>query len=213
MEIKRRDSSTYMKSFQDKLIEKLLENSKEKENKLKQRIKYWLKEEIHKIRTQQISLTDIAFPCKLSRLPEDYKNTPIQVRSLLNTQKMTSSFKKKIGENYYYIYVKPQTKAKIKTRIKFKNLDIDDIVLEKNLSRKEGIKYANNQLVTSINDKEISVLHEREKLSDVLAFDEEYQRHIKDVNWDIMIERNIHSKAKIIFQGMGWNYSEIMEDK
>jgi len=58
IEAKRKDSTEFMKRFQNELLDKI----KNKENK--ENIFNWIKEEIKQLPNQQ--LKDIAFPCKLS---------------------------------------------------------------------------------------------------------------------------------------------------
>lgn len=93
VEAKRKDSTVFMKKFQRELIDKIL-NEEPKQDILK-----WINKKIEEI--QFAPLEDIAFPCKLARSPENYKNTPIFLRALNNT----GNFEKKVGEPYYYLYM------------------------------------------------------------------------------------------------------------
>jgi len=151
-------------------------------------------------------LTAIAFPCRLAKDPATYKNKPIFVRAIENTPE----FNTKIGSNFNYIYVKPKEEREIKTIIKLKDTG-DSIVLDENLSRKEGLEYAHNHWSKNLSSKQISVLHKKEKAKDVLAFDEENFEHIdKDsIDWKRIIERNITMKLQTIFEAMGWDMKEI----
>jgi hypothetical protein len=57
----------------------------------------WIKEEIKNFPNQE--LIDIAFPCKMAKQKEAYKNVPIFSRALDNTPE----FSAKIGDSFYYI--------------------------------------------------------------------------------------------------------------
>ena len=87
-----------MKKFQEGLIDLLLIDRAEKENVLT-----WIEDKLDKFKEAPIE--DIAVPCKINRT--DYKNVPIFVRALNNTQAIDKTFQKRIGEKYYYIYVIP----------------------------------------------------------------------------------------------------------
>lgn len=100
VEAKRKDSTIFMKAFQKELINKILDNEK------KEKIIAWIKEQIDIVKEQP--LQDISFPCKLARSPEEYKNTPIFLRALRNTE----SFDKRIGEPYYYIFMEGKDDTK-----------------------------------------------------------------------------------------------------
>lgn len=99
VEVKRKDSTKYMKAFQDNLIDLIL-NKTSKEEVIK-----WIDLKLSTFRDEPI--TDIAVPCKVGR--KDYKNIPVFVRALENTQQIID-FKKRIGEKFYYIYVIPTKK-------------------------------------------------------------------------------------------------------
>jgi len=43
----------------------------------------------------------------------------------------------------------------------------------------------------------------------VLAFDEEKKDHIKNIDFDKMIERNITNKVDVIFKAMSWDTFEL----
>ena len=201
VEAKRKDSTEFMKKFQKELILKILDKHE------KATIIDWIKSEIKRIRTQ--SLKDIAFPCKLARQVEEYKNVPIFVRALQNT----SNFKKKIGDPFYYIYVKPDGEQDVKTLIYVDGELVES--LNKNLSRKEGIEFlmTTRQLLRDKNCK-IQVLHQKSKPKDVKAFDEDNYAHINrdTVDWELMIKRNIWMKLSVIFEAMNWDLKNLLEE-
>ena len=214
LEIKRKDSTKYLKEFQEKLFDKILEKGRRLTNEEKETIINWVKDEIQTITNKP--LQDIAFPCKLSKTSEEYKNKPIFVRALENTPEFDS----KIGNNFYYIYVKPQEEPEIKTVIKIKgNLEetdgvsYGDIILSKNLNRKEGIEYARKQWKQNeLDTKLIRVLHKKEKHKNVLDFDEENYEYIDKfkIDWERIIERNILNKAEVIFDAMDWDMKKVL---
>jgi len=153
VEAKRKDSTEFMKKFQEKLIDLILDGKEQEE------VVEWINKKKEEIKG--VPLEDIAFPCKLGRPLEDYKNLPIFVRALNNTP----NFDKRIGDNYYWIYVISQGQD------------------------------------------------EKGKPKNVMAFDKKHQDHIDDVDWDLIIERNITMKAEVIFQAMVWDFSKIATPK
>jgi len=118
IEVKRSNSTKFMKYFQNELIEKVL-NKESKED-----IVIWIKTEIERIKT--LPLMEIGFPCKLARPVEEYtKKDEIFVRALRNTQRLIK-YKKKIGERYYWIPIKPEIddKGLLVRGIKEKAIDV-----------------------------------------------------------------------------------------
>ena len=207
VESKRKDSTKFMVDFQKELFNKIHADIP------KEKIFTWIKQQTKEIK--HAPLQDIAFPCRLAKDPTQYKNRPIFVRALDNTPE----FSAKIGSSFYYIYVKPQAESKTKTIIKIKTdvskaeIAYQDITLDKNLTRKEGIEYARKHWdKPEMDSKIISVLHKKEKPKDVLAFDEDNQEHIHRgyVAWQRIIERNILMKLETVFEAMGWNIKEIL---
>lgn len=91
VEAKRKDSTVFMKKFQRTLIDKILDREPKKD------ILKWIKLQISLIKDAPIE--DIAFPCKLGRPIDQYKNVPIFLRALRNTE----GFNKKVGDPFYYI--------------------------------------------------------------------------------------------------------------
>lgn len=95
LEMKRSNSSKFEAKFQEELIEKLLN----KENKLD--ILKWIK--IKKQDLKELGLDEIGFPCKVA--DRIYKNEPIFIRALKNTQILNKDFIVEKGELFYYTYV------------------------------------------------------------------------------------------------------------
>jgi len=202
LEIKRKDSTEYLSKFQDILLDKIM--NKESKDK----IFNWIKNEIKNLKNKP--LKEIAFPCKISKPIKDYKSVPIFARALENTE----NFKRRIGQSYYWIYIKPQEKPKRKTQIIVKGyLEGEDYkeILDKDLSRSEGIEYITNKLELEEDKYKISILHRKEKPKNVIAFDEETQDNIDKniIDWKLMIERNILMKLETPFTAMGWEVKEI----
>lgn len=48
------------------------------------------------------------------------------------------------------------------------------------------------------------------KLINVMAFDNKQQKHIENIDWDTMIEKNIIDKALPIFNAMGWSKNKLL---
>lgn len=203
VESKRKDSTKFMVNFQTTLFDKIHKETPKAE------IFSWIKQQMKEIK--DAPLQDIAFPCRLAKDPNEYKNRPIFVRAVDNTPE----FETKIGNSFYYIYVKPQGENKTKTIIKIKpteDMSYGTIELDENLSRKEGIDYARTHFKKEFDSKQISVLHRKDKPKNVLAFNEEIQDHIHRgfVDWDRIIQRNILMKLETIFTAMKWNTQEIL---
>jgi len=97
VEMKRKDSTNYLVTFQKTLINKILDNEP------KDKIFDWLKNEIANFKNQK--LIDISFPCKISKSSEDYKSKPIFVRAVENTKEFTP----KTGDSFYYIFMEGHT--------------------------------------------------------------------------------------------------------
>jgi len=195
IEVKRKDSTIYLKGFQTELLEKLM-NKESKEN-----IISWIKNEIKGLRSK--SLQDISFPAKLSS--KKYKSIPIFKRALDSTE----GFKKKTGQLFYWVYVKPMNEPKIETHVY-----VDDEIYEikkENISKKDIVLTYGEK---NIDKKRIKVLHKKDKPINVQAFDEETFEHIDRniVDWDLMEKRNIINKIDVIFEAMGWDLNSIKED-
>ena len=198
IESRRKDSTEFIKKFQTELIDKIF--NKESKNDI---IK-WIKSKIISIR--EVPIEEISFPCRLGRKPEEYKNVPIFLRALRNTE----GFEKKVGDPFYYIYIVPdERERKVTTQIYIDN-ELKE-TLNKNVSRKEIIKSCAEQ---KIDKSRIKVLHKKSKVADVIAFDEENNKHIdkNKIDWKRIIERNIYMKLTTIFEAMKWNISEVIND-
>jgi DNA polymerase I len=102
IEAKRKDSTEYMKNFQKAFLEKI------HQKEAKEKIFEWIKTEINNFKAQK--LQDIAFPCKIAKAPEEYKNIPIFVRAIKNTPNL--SFNPKVGDNFYYVYMEGKDEDK-----------------------------------------------------------------------------------------------------
>jgi len=191
IESKRKDSTIYLKYFQTELLEKLM-NKESKES-----IVVWVKNEIQKLRNQP--LQDISFPAKVSA--KNYKNIPIFKRALDSTE----NFNKKVGDLFYWIYVKPIKEPKVETHI-YVDGEIYEIKKE-DVSKKDVIlTYAKKEIEKS----RIKVLHKKEKLQNVQAFDEEQFNHIdrNTIDWELMEKRNILNKTEVIFEALDWDINQ-----
>lgn len=124
-------------------------------------------------------LKDIAFPFQISQT--DYKSIPIFMRATQYTDEIIPNFSKDYHNELYYIYVMPFGKAERHSSSMRKNKE----------TGKRELKISN-----TIIDK------------DVLAFDENTE-HIKEVNYDEMIRRNILDKAEKLFAALGWDFTQI----
>ena len=211
IEAKRKDSTIFQKTFQKELLKQL------KEEKSKEDIISWIQQQFEVIKTAP--LEEIGFPCKLAQAKENYKNIPIFVRALENTE----NFDRLIGEDFYYIYVLPTGYERRKERIEF----LDGKKLTLSSLKKEWQKhFGENIPTTNINkqiDKKEELLNFLEangrlivkegiiegKPKDVMAFDRQNKKHITNLDWDRIIDRNIMMKLDSIFEAMKWDIKEI----
>ena len=177
IEAKRKDSSIFIKKFQEVLIEKIM-NEEPKEEIIK-----WINSEKERIKT--LPLIDIGYPCRISKETGSYKSIPIFLRGLEYTQELIK-FEKVTGDSFYWINVKPFGKAIRKS--------------SRNKSNKET------------GEKELQ-FSEKEVNKDVLVFDEEKFDHIKEVDWDKIIEKSIIGKCEAIFEALKWDFTEIKPAK
>lgn len=177
IEAKRKDSSIFIKKFQEVLIEKIM-NEEPKEEIIK-----WINGEKERIKT--LPLIDIGYPCRISKETGSYKSIPIFLRGLEYTQELIK-FEKVTGDSFYWINVKPFGKAIRKS--------------SRNKSNKET------------GEKELQ-FSEKEVNKDVLCFDEENYEHIKEVDWDKIINKSIIDKTEHIFEALKWDFTEIKPAK
>jgi len=98
VEIKRNSSSGFEAEFQEKLIDKILDEVPQVE------IERWIRRE--KLRMRNLKLEYIAFPTKVNNTK--YKNRPIFIRALENTKRINEKFDVSIGEKFYYIFILPR---------------------------------------------------------------------------------------------------------
>lgn len=96
VEVKRSSSSKYEASFQETLINKVLNNES------REKVVDWLLKE--KERIESLKLEEIGFPCKISN--DNYKNEPIFVRAYNNSKELFG-MKVARGELFYYLFIKP----------------------------------------------------------------------------------------------------------
>jgi DNA polymerase elongation subunit (family B) len=99
IEVRRKDSSNFIREFQRKLIDKV------KNEEPKEEIVKWINLEKERIKT--LSLIDVGFPCRISKEAETYKSIPIFLRALQYTQELIPSFQKHTGDSFYWIPIKP----------------------------------------------------------------------------------------------------------
>lgn len=208
VEAKRKDSTEYMKEFQRTLIDKILKIRHNEETK--QSIYGWLMAQFDEIKKQP--LQNISFPCKVSKKPEQYKNIPIFLRALMETP----GFDKEIGERFWWSYVEPEYYTEEKEEVTYHRVVP---------GKREGTTKKERVKAKEINDlkeqadynearfqallKEAEIIEEKrtrnvKKARDVMAFDEDKQDHLRPIDWDKMIQRNIQNKLETIFIAMKW---------
>lgn len=183
VEIKRKDSSKYMVKFQTDLINRIFEREPY------ERVKDWVLTQKGVIKT--CSITDIAFPAKVST--KEYKSKPIFIRALEYTKTFVPEMNKRPGDTFQYLYIVPA--KEIVDSLYFGRKKITDAEY-KVLSAPDQAKVKTRQReVTSKNN--------------VIAFDADHLGHVKNIDWDMMIGRNIVNKVQVIFEAMGWSMEGI----
>lgn len=100
IEAKRKDSTVFMKKFQIELLEKI------RQQETKESIIAWIKQQMEEIKNEP--LINVSFPCKLAREPEKYKNIPIFLRALNNTE----NYDRKVGQRFYYTFMEGKDDSK-----------------------------------------------------------------------------------------------------
>ncbi len=178
IEAKRKDSSTFIREFQNTLIDKVMNEESQEE------IVKFINLEKERIKT--LPLIDIGFPCKLSKSAEEYKSIPIHIRGLKYTQELVPNFEKRLGDSFYWLPIIPFGTSMRKSSRNQKNKDTGEKELKSS---------------------------EKEVKKDILCYDEENYEHIKEVNWEKLIERSIYGKCEHIFEALGWDLSLIKEIK
>jgi DNA polymerase elongation subunit (family B) len=124
-------------------------------------------------------LKEIAFPFQISQT--EYKSIPIFMRATQYTNEIIPNFSQDYHNELFYIYVKSFGTAERHAKQMRKNKDT---------GKKEL--------------KESHTIVEK----DVLAFDESID-HIKEVNYEEMIRRNILDKAEKLFNALKWDKEKI----
>ena len=144
----------------------------------------WINLEKERIKT--LPLMNVGFPCRISKPKEGYKSIPIFLRALGYTQELVPSFQKNTGDSFYWIPVKPFGTSMRKS------------------SRNKTNKETGEKTIQS-SEKEVN--------KDVLVFDEDNYEHIKEVNWEKVIDKSIIDKVEHIFEALKWDISLIKEIK
>jgi len=137
-----------------------------------------------KERIKTVSVLELGFPAKINSDTE-YKSPPIFQRAL-DYSKELFGFIKNTGETFYWIYVENFGESTRKATRTMKNKETG-----KSEERTSETQIAKN----------------------VLAYDEDNLKFIKVIDWTLMIEKTIISKAEKIFEAMSWDLSLIKEVK
>jgi DNA polymerase elongation subunit (family B) len=144
----------------------------------------WINSEKERIKT--LPLIDIGFPCRISKETGTYKSIPVFLRALQYTQELVPSFQKNTGDSFYWIPVKS-----FGTSIR---------------------KSSRNKTDKETGEKSIQS-SEKEVNKDVLCYDEDTYSHVKDINWEKVIDKSITMKCEAIFLALKWDLSLVKEVK
>jgi DNA polymerase elongation subunit (family B) len=202
IEVRRKDSSNFIREFQNTLIDKIMNFEIEDLNKLEKikGIVDFINSEKERIKT--LPLIDVGFPCRISKM-EGYKSIPIFLRALEYTQELVPSFQKVTGDSFYWLPTLPFGKAIRKS------------------SRNKKTKSEDGSFVVEVQSSE------KEVNKDVICFDEDNLDHIKrdsfdldknvdqkvTINWKKVIDKSITMKCEAIFLALKWDLSLIKEIK
>lgn len=204
VEAKRKDSTKFMKRFQEDLIDKIL-NKESKDS-----IITWIWDKTKELKTQ--ALENIAFPCSLSKKPDEYETYTKPLQALDNTPQ----FKKEIGDKFFYIYVQPEFYTEEKNIIEYyrdipgkrpgtiKKDKLTKKVLDELCHPQPNYVKTPDVLVSEGIVKRENRVQKVKKARDVMAFDEDHCNHVKNIDWDQMVQRNIIMKLETLFKAMGW---------
>lgn len=108
LQMKRRDSGVWVKSFQKELFDKILDGGS-KENLLE-----FIKQKIEEMK--QAPLTDIAIPCKLNKERSEYKTSQAYFEALDLTKEIVPEFNKEIGERFKWFYMQNNKRLAFDTK-------------------------------------------------------------------------------------------------
>ena len=103
IQMKRRDSNVWVKTFQEQLYDRILDGHE------KGVIIEWIYKQIAQM--QKADIRQIAVPCKFNKPREEYKKKEIYFEALDNTQKQIPDFKKEIGERFWWIYLNDERRV------------------------------------------------------------------------------------------------------
>lgn len=200
LETKRSDSSKFMATFQRRLIDKVL-NKESKSSIIK-----WVVEEAERMKT--LPLEEIGFPCKVGKDEEEYKNTPIFMRALAYAEELNVLNKVK-GELFYYIYINATTYEEEFTEEYYyrekTSRTLKSGKIKEGSKKVKVTKKAYEQLDAENREKILIDKVSVKKPKNVIAFDKYNKEHVKDIDWSIMIARNISNKVETLFEALGWD--------
>jgi DNA polymerase I len=128
IQCRRRDVGSWVKSFQEQLYDKILDDE------TKDNLIAWIKIKIDEMKNADIR--EIALPVKINKKLEDYKTTPKWKIPLEETKKLIPKFNQTIGSRFYIIYCKSVEKLALSKKYyqHIKKEDIDwDAMVEKNI--------------------------------------------------------------------------------
>ena len=183
-----------MKTAIDKLLGKI-----EKEDMFS-----WIEEQIEIMKKEP--LEQISFLSRLSKAISEYGSDTKTLQALRNTDAIT----KDIGQNFWFIYVTPEYYTEEK-QVREYYREVPGKRVGK--TRKEKLKVSE---INKLGEKKLEEALERgsikindrvqkiKKAKDVMAFDKTKKDHLKPIDWDTMIEKNIYNKVEILFEALGW---------
>jgi len=190
IEVRRKDSSNFIREFQNTLIEKIM--NEEPQDKIIEFIN------TEKERIKTLPLTDIGFPCRISQT-EGYKSIPIFLRALEYTKELVE-FNKVTGDSFYWIPVIPFGKAIRKSSRNKTNKETKEVTIQ---SSEKSI------------DKNV-ICFDEDNLNHIKRNEFDLDKNVDQkvtINWEKIIDKSITMKCEAIFLALKWDLSLIKEVK
>jgi len=192
IEVRRKDSSNFIRIFQNTLIEKIINEEPQEE------IIKWINVEKERIKT--LPLIDIGFPCRISKEVGTYKSIPIFMRGLEYTKELNPNFNKVSGDSFYWLPTIPFGKSIRKSSRNKTNKETKEVTIQS--SEKEVQKD-----VICFDEDNLDHIKR-----DSFDLDKSVDQKVT-INWEKIIDKSITMKCEAIFLALKWDLSLIKEIK
>ena len=208
MATKRSNTNKFVKKTVKQVLDMIIELNESGEFKYEEDdIIEYLLSALKDVREKDI--VDFAFPAKLSRKIENYdKKEEIYVRALKNSQEFGMKIPK-IGEIFYWIHTKPYA---------FDEYTVDEYYRmvpgkRAGTTKQEKVKTTELNKMTTDEKAQLKVItRTKKKAKDVIAFTRDNVDKMlkeKEIDWDLMIRKNIIEKVNGYFESLGWDVKKL----